>query len=522
MNDAARQALVKIIAAHGRSLADDPRRCEALLRDYCGQYKREINVLVGALKEQVAADMINASAAIPVEVLYARFVKRLQDDQGFSEEASKWAVESWAQALKIATPEKWEGDSRKPARSPAAAASVINSTDPDDPFADDTPAGPTSSSPEEILRQALRIVFADDIATEYEKADLQRIRQRLGIPLDTASRIFAEVKGERQQSKKTMPAASPPAKIIVVSQERGSQYRSIGEAIQSADTGTHILVRPGLYRESLVIDKSVGISGDGPVEKIIVESTDAPCLITRATQTHVRGLTLRSLIKGDRKDYFAVDISYGQLMLEDCDIATDASACISIHGPGASPIIRRCHVHNGGNYGIWVWDDAGATIEDCQVSHCVGAGVIISGDTMGEAREMAAFILADIANDQKIIAPSLKANSGSITPDPATGFPVLRRCNIFGGQDHGLWVHYKGRALVEHCQVRENAMAGVWIDQHSEAALRHCTVNRNEWEAVRVTDNSSATVEDCDLSENRKGAWAVERGCQVRQSSNRT
>jgi hypothetical protein len=47
-------------------------------------------------------------------------------------------------------------------------------------------------------------------------------------------------------------------------------------------------------------------------------------------------------------------------------------------------------------------------------------------------------------------------------------------------------------------------------------------VNRNEWEAVRVTDHSSATVEDCDLTENRKGTWAVERGCQVRQSSNRT
>jgi parallel beta-helix repeat protein len=522
MNDAARQALVKIVARHGRSLAGDPRRCEALLRDYCGQYKREINVLVGALKEQVAADMINSSAAMPVEVLYARLGKRLQDDLGFSEEASKWAVESWAQALNLATPEEREGDSHKSASPPAAATSAINSTDPDDPFAHDTPAGPAASSPEDILRQALRIVFADDIATEYEKADLQRIRQRLGLPIEAASRIFAEVKEERRQSKRTTPAARLPAKTIVVSQERGAQYGSIGEAIHSADPGTHILVRPGLYRESMVIDKSVGISGDGPVENVIVESTDAPCLITRAARINVHGLTLRSLVRGDRKDYFAVDIGYGGLVLEDCDVTTDASACISIHGPGTSPTIRRCRVHNGGNYGIWVWDDAGANIEDCQVSHCGGAGIIISGDTMSEAREMAASILADLSDDQRTIAPSLNANSVNLTPGPAASIPVLRRCDIFGGQDHGIWVHYKGRALVEHCHIRQNALAGVWIDQHSEAALRHCMINRNEWEAVRVTDNSSATVEDCNLTENRKGAWAVERGCQLRQSSNRT
>ena len=29
--------------------ATNPRRCEALLKDYCGQYKQEIFVLVSAL-----------------------------------------------------------------------------------------------------------------------------------------------------------------------------------------------------------------------------------------------------------------------------------------------------------------------------------------------------------------------------------------------------------------------------------------------------------------------------------------
>jgi len=522
MNDAVRQELVKLIAGHGRSLANDSRRCEALLRDYCGDYKREINVLVGALKERVAEDLIQSSATMPGEILHARLVKRLQDNLGLSEEASEWAVSSWAQALGMATKITSQGNRTTTARESGAATNTVHSSDPDDPFAQDDHTGTASASPEEILRQALRIVFADDIATEYEKADLQRIRQRLGIPIETASRIFTEIKAEKQQSKKPAQPIGPTSKIIVVSQERGAQFRSIGEAIQRADPGTHILVRPGLYRESLLIDKPVGISGDGPAENVVVESIDAPCLIARAARIEVRGLTLRSLLKGNQKDYFAVDISYGLLVLENCDVTSEAGACISIHGQETSPTIRRCHIHHGGNYGIWIWDEAGAIIEDCQISHCRGAGVVVSGDTMREAREMAASILADISNAHDLVALPLNASSGSLAAGAKRNIPVLRRCDIFGGHDHGIWVHYKGRAVVEHCRVHENVMAGVWIDQHSEAALRQSSINRNGWEAVRVTDNSSATVEDCDLTENGKGPWTVERGCQVRQSSNRT
>ena len=48
MNDLPRQKLREIIVQHGRALCDDPKRCEAFLRDYCGQYGREIFILISA------------------------------------------------------------------------------------------------------------------------------------------------------------------------------------------------------------------------------------------------------------------------------------------------------------------------------------------------------------------------------------------------------------------------------------------------------------------------------------------
>ena len=67
MDNLPRQKLGEIIARYGHDLSDDPRRTEALLRDHCGAYKREIFVLVSALREQVAADLLSSQGSVPRE-----------------------------------------------------------------------------------------------------------------------------------------------------------------------------------------------------------------------------------------------------------------------------------------------------------------------------------------------------------------------------------------------------------------------------------------------------------------------
>jgi hypothetical protein len=101
MSPEPRQRLSEILARFGTSIADDPRRCEGVLRDLCGNHRREINLLVAALKERVPSDLLTASAAVPREVLVARLTRRMQDNQGTSEEFAYWAVESWALALGV-------------------------------------------------------------------------------------------------------------------------------------------------------------------------------------------------------------------------------------------------------------------------------------------------------------------------------------------------------------------------------------------------------------------------------------
>src|SRR5262245_970959 len=96
-DDPARRTLGEILATHGRSLCDEPKRLEALLRDLCPTCKREIYLLTGALREQVPQALLVAAG--PRDLLLTRLTSRLRDDLALTDEAAAWAVESWALAL---------------------------------------------------------------------------------------------------------------------------------------------------------------------------------------------------------------------------------------------------------------------------------------------------------------------------------------------------------------------------------------------------------------------------------------
>lgn len=101
MNNIPRQKLREIILQYGRSLCDEPKRCEAFLQDFCSQYRKEVSVLIIALKERVPADLLASPNSTPPVVLLARLTKRLKDNVSLTEDAARWAVESWGLALGV-------------------------------------------------------------------------------------------------------------------------------------------------------------------------------------------------------------------------------------------------------------------------------------------------------------------------------------------------------------------------------------------------------------------------------------
>ncbi|AUB80512.1 formylglycine-generating enzyme family protein [Candidatus Thiodictyon syntrophicum] len=100
MDAKVRDDLRDLIRRYGCSLTEDPARCEALLNDQCAAHKREINVLIGALRQGVAKDLLSARQA-PPSLQIDRLTRRLEDDLGLAPEPARWAVETWALVLGV-------------------------------------------------------------------------------------------------------------------------------------------------------------------------------------------------------------------------------------------------------------------------------------------------------------------------------------------------------------------------------------------------------------------------------------
>jgi hypothetical protein len=129
MNNVPRQMLRRIIAKYGNDLCGDARRCKGLLKDLCGEYRREINVLTNAIEERVPLDLLAAGNSMPRELFITRLAKRLEDNLGLTTEASHWAVDSWALALGIITESEVEAKEKK-LNNPAPPLSPTNSIQP--------------------------------------------------------------------------------------------------------------------------------------------------------------------------------------------------------------------------------------------------------------------------------------------------------------------------------------------------------------------------------------------------------
>lgn len=129
MNNLPRQTLRQILVKHGKEICSDARRCESLLNDLCGSYRREINVLVAAIEERVPLDLLAGNRSMPLELLLTRIEKRLEEQTALTAEAARWAVESWALALEIATESEIQAR-RKIIESTPAAITKTESIEP--------------------------------------------------------------------------------------------------------------------------------------------------------------------------------------------------------------------------------------------------------------------------------------------------------------------------------------------------------------------------------------------------------
>jgi predicted Zn finger-like uncharacterized protein len=299
----------------------------------------------------------------------------------------------------------------------------------------------------------------------------------------------------------SIPAAPKPTATINVSADGRGECRTIGEAIKKATAGARIVVHPGSYPESLVIDKPLQIVGKGERNEIIIEPLESFCLKMQTDKAWVQGLTLRSKAGGS---WYAVDIAQGVLVLQDCEVSSAALACVGIHGAGTAPFIYHCTIQGGKEGGVAFYQGAKGTLEDCEVFDHQLSGVDISdgaGPVVRNCRIHGCQCGANIYDSAQgdFEECDFFANALSGMQIKKAGAPTVRRCKMRGNKQAGLLVTEAGAGVLEDCTITENGLLGVEIREGGDPILRRCRIRRNGGVAVKIHNNGKGKVEDCRL-----------------------
>ena len=220
------------------------------------------------------------------------------------------------------------------------------------------------------IRDALERVQTSEkrVALEPDAGATRHLSEDMSVPLPLDIESIIE-----STEHIPRPTAKNEPKTRVVDQMGRGDHTTITEAIEAANPGDRILVRPGLYQEGLVIDKpGLEIIGDGNLDDVVVQAADMHTLFFETTMGKVANLTLRQ-----SGFWFGVDIAQGRLELEECDITSQGLACVGIHD-GADPRLRRNRIHGGKRFGVFVYKNGQGVLEDNDIFGNAQNGVVIN------------------------------------------------------------------------------------------------------------------------------------------------
>ncbi|MEV0133522.1 right-handed parallel beta-helix repeat-containing protein [Dactylosporangium sp. NPDC050688] len=271
-------------------------------------------------------------------------------------------------------------------------------------------------------------------------------------------------------------------------------HRSIAAAIRAATEGSVISLAPGVYNESVIIDRDVSLVAEHGVVEIV--ATHGPALVSRTPSAAVRGISVR----GTGPAAVAVLASSGRVRLDGCDISVGR---VEIGGRAQAELVG-CRIHGCAEAGLHVTGDATASLIKCTVEDIEGDGVVLSQSSR-----------TDIAST--MITKATRTGV-SLTGSAAA---TLKDCDVSHTGEEGVYTQDSVRLLVQSSRLSDSgtdalAVAGSAIpdpdlaaepDQASPGteapagvAMIDCNLTRAGRAGVRAVGVCKVTMTGCDIT----------------------
>ncbi len=288
--------------------------------------------------------------------------------------------------------------------------------------------------------------------------------------------------------------------------KNNEDYKTIQEAIDNAKDGATIVVKPGIYGESLtIIDKTLIIFGqtDDKSEKIRVQTKGADCIHFKNSDTHIINISFEQIGEGYN---YAITIASGAPTIEKCEIVGRSLDCVAIFNK-ADPIIRNNKIHNSKRAGILITDDAKGTIENNEIWNNAYAGI-------GVGTQADPIIIKNNIHDNKVGVFIYDRAKGSIEENgiaannyfgiviTAHSSPIVRNNKIYNGTKGGILISDNGTGIIEDNDIWGNKCVGIELNKDADPIIRNNKIYKNELSGIEINNKAKGVIEDNEIGNN--------------------
>jgi F-box protein 11 len=367
------------------------------------------------------------------------------------------------------------------------------------------PIPPTEAK--DVSSQLLRVV---------ERALAKRPEDRYPDAEALGTAIREAMKASPEEAP--IPVAHPKKELagqrIRVGKGGQGHCLSLKVALRQAGPGAEIVMLPGLYRESVVVDKDVTILALGEPGEVVLEGIAGPSLVIQTRAASLRGLTL---LAADGSP--ALRISSGGPLIETCTIKASAS-CVDVEGAGTSPVFRGCTFLAEGRVGLRAETGALARIEGGRIQGFHGAGVdvragaqaTLQGVMLGPGEGVGLKVRS--RGQATLDGCTLSAEAGSVEVEEDARVQ-LSHCRLMDSRFAGLLALEHSQAVLESCDLGNHACAGAHVLAGANVVLRQCRLMGNAGFGVSIMDRGLATMEGCLIQANGGTGLLIHHGATV-------
>jgi len=502
MSPKPRDVLVELVANYGDTLLSTPVRCEGLLKDYCSEHRREVTALMNCLRGGLVQQLQHQNGT-PIQTTCS-YLAAILENADISSSLARWTIETWAVALGLLNP----AEVTEPVPEVATPRSILQAVP-------ETPTPP--ATPPTTRRHRIEMPPEVHEAPKIEEPVIEAPAK-------------PEFLAQPLVPKWGVPDWSQPARQVVVVHPDGSRQKpTLREAVNQAIENTCLVLRPGVYKEGVVVKRNLQIRGDGDPAAIILEATSSSVILLDGACLFVSGVTLKGVAGKDKKAAVAVGVQSGHLAMEYCNLTSDTATIMEVKGMKSEVTITHCHFHDGKAGGIVFQDSAAGYLEDChfyqnKLSHVViGKGCAPTLLSCKISNGLMAGLYVNDGGAGLIENCDIWGNAVAGIQCQRKGNPRVRLCRISLNERYGVLVAERGEGSFDQCQFFDNARTGVTIGQQSRPSFSRCLIFDNHGEGVEIGDQSVGEFLDCEIFNNegpnvlmKDKSNTLFRRCQVR------